>query len=130
LDREVEEISLPFPGQVLRSIHEDGLVNSRESYGTVKSSRCKAHESFGMRRSYQYIAVTKGEAERRPSALLRAVSPSALLRTVSPSTLLRNVSPSTLLRTVSLSNGPSALLRAMSLSNGKWTFSESVNKAV
>jgi hypothetical protein len=112
LDREVEEISLPFPGQVLRSIHEDGLVNSRESYGTVKSSRCKAHESFGMRRSYQYIAVTKGEAERRPSALLRAVSPSALLRTVS------------------LSNGPSALLRAMSLSNGKWTFSESVNKAV
>ena len=43
--------------------------------------------------------VTKNEVQRRPSALLRAMS------------------PSTLLRTVSLSNG---------LSNGKWTFYEAV----
>jgi hypothetical protein len=44
--------------------------------------------------------VTKDEAQRSPSALLRALS---------------------------LSNGPSALLRAMSLSNGRWTFYEAVN---
>ena len=44
--------------------------------------------------------IPKDEAQRRPSALLRAMS------------------PSTLLRTVSLSNG---------LSNGRWTFYEAVN---
>jgi hypothetical protein len=43
--------------------------------------------------------VTKDEAQRSPSALLRAMS---------------------------ISNGPSALLRAMSLSNGRWTFYEAV----
>ena len=48
---------------------------------------------------YQYAVVTKDEAQRRPSALLRTVS------------------PSTLLRTVSLSNG---------LSNGSWTFYEAI----
>jgi hypothetical protein len=47
-----------------------------------------------MSRIYHYDAVTDDEAQRRPSALLRAMS------------------PSTLLRTVSLSNG---------LSNGIWT---------
>jgi hypothetical protein len=47
----------------------------------------------------QYAAVTKDEAQRSPSALLRAVN---------------------------MSNGPSALLRAMSLSNGRWTFYEAV----
>ena len=52
----------------------DGLVKSHKSDGTVKSSRCKARESLGMRRTYQYAAVTKNEAQRRPSALLRAVS--------------------------------------------------------
>jgi len=77
----------------------DGLVKSHKSDGTVKSSRCKACKSLGMRRTYQYAAVTKDQAQRRPSALLRAMS---------------------------LSNGPSALLRAMSLSNGRWTFYEAV----
>jgi len=77
----------------------NGLVKSHNSDGTVKSSRCKARESLGMRCTYQYAAVTKDEAQRRPSALLRAVS------------------PSTLLRTVSLSNG---------MSNGRWTFYEAV----
>jgi hypothetical protein len=43
--------------------------------------------------------MTKDEAQRRPSTLLRAVS------------------PSTLLRTMSLSNG---------MSNGRWTFYEAV----
>ena len=52
----------------------DGLVKSHRSDGTVKSSRCKARESLGMRRTYQYAAVTKDEAQRSPSALLRAVS--------------------------------------------------------
>jgi hypothetical protein len=80
---------------ICKTIKQNGLVNRHKSDGTVKSSRCKARESLGMRRTYQYAAVTKGEAQRRPSALLRAVS------------------PSTLLRTVSLSNG---------LSNGRWTF--------
>jgi hypothetical protein len=64
------------------------LVKSQKSDGKAKSSRCKARESFGMRRTYQYGAVTKDEAQRRPSALLRAVSMSnglsALLRAMSP----------------------------------------------
>ena len=52
----------------------DGLVFSHKSDGTVKSPRCKARESLGMRRTYQYAAVTEDEAQRRPSVLLRAVS--------------------------------------------------------
>jgi len=51
-----------------------GLVKSHKSDGTGKSSTCKARESLGMRRTYQYAAVTKDEAQRSPSALLRAVS--------------------------------------------------------
>ncbi len=87
-----------------------GLVKSHKSDATGKSSRCKARESLGMRRTYQYAAVTKDEAQRSPSALLKAVSMSN-----GPSVLLRAMSPSTLLRTVSLSNG---------LSNGRWAFYE------
>jgi hypothetical protein len=56
------------------AIKFDGLVKSHKSDGTVKSSRCKARESLGMRHIYQYAAVTKDEAQRRPSVLLRAVS--------------------------------------------------------
>ncbi len=55
-------------------IKVDDLAKSQKSDGTVKSSRCKARESLGMRRTYQYVAMTKDEAQRRPSALLRAVS--------------------------------------------------------
>jgi len=55
-------------------INYDGLLKSHKSDGTVKSFRCKARESLGMRRTYQYAAVTKDEAQRSPSALLRAVS--------------------------------------------------------
>ena len=50
------------------------LVKSQKSDGKAKSSRCKARESFGMRRTYQYAAVAKDEAQRRPSASLRTVS--------------------------------------------------------
>ncbi len=62
-----------YPGN-LRRYKRDGLVRSHKSDGTAESSRCKAHESLGMRRTYQYAAVTKDEAQRSPSALLRAVS--------------------------------------------------------
>jgi hypothetical protein len=51
-----------------------GLVKSHNSDGTVKSSRCKAHESLGMRRTYQYAAVTKGEAQRRRWTFYEAVN--------------------------------------------------------
>ena len=77
----------------------DCLIRNHKPEGREKTSRFKARESFGMRRTYHYAAMTKNEVQRRPSALLRAVS------------------PSTLLRTVSLSNG---------LSNGRWTFYEAV----
>jgi hypothetical protein len=35
--------------------------------GTVKSAKIKARESFGMRRTYEYAAMTKDEAKRRPA---------------------------------------------------------------
>jgi len=43
----------------------DGIAKSHKSDGPVKSFRCKARESLGMRRTYQYAAVTKDEAQRR-----------------------------------------------------------------
>jgi hypothetical protein len=49
------------------------LVKSQKSDGTVKSSRCKAHESLGMRRTYQYVAMTKDEAQRRRWTFYEAV---------------------------------------------------------
>ena len=85
----------------------DDLEKSHKIDGTEKSSRCKARESFGIRRTnkrqkvqgvrlkenqrssaqnfslvpcalcpkpFIYVAMTKDEAQRRPSALLRAVS--------------------------------------------------------
>jgi len=51
----------------------DGLVKSHKSDGTVKSSRCKARESLGMRRTYQYAAVTKDEVQRRRWTFYEAV---------------------------------------------------------
>ncbi len=51
----------------------DGLVKSHKSDGTVKNSRCKAHESLGMRRTYQYASVTKDEAQRRRWTFYEAV---------------------------------------------------------
>jgi len=35
-----------------------------ESDDTVKSSRCKAHESLGTRRTQVYVGVTKDEVQR------------------------------------------------------------------
>ena len=42
----------------------DELVKSHKLDGTVKSARCKARESLGMRRTYKYVGMTKDEAQR------------------------------------------------------------------
>jgi len=42
----------------------DASVKSDDLDGTVKSSRCKAHESLGMRRTQKYVGMTKDEAQR------------------------------------------------------------------
>ena len=55
------------------SVIIDDLVKSQKSDGTVKSSRCKARESLGMRRTYQYVAMTKDEAQRRRWTFYEAV---------------------------------------------------------
>ena len=52
----------------------DDLVKSYQKDGTEKSSRCKARESLGMRRTWKYVVMTKDEAQRSPSAMLRAAS--------------------------------------------------------
>ncbi len=43
----------------------DEFVKNHYLDGTVKSSRCKARESLGMRRTKKYAAVTKDEAQSR-----------------------------------------------------------------
>jgi len=65
-----------FLGEVPKNFGpmRDGLVKSHKSDGTVKSSRRKARESLGMRRTYQYAAVTKDEAQRRRWIFYEAVS--------------------------------------------------------
>ena len=55
------------------SIKFNGLVKSHKSDATVKSFRCKARKSLGMRRTYQYAAVTKDEAQRRRWTFYEAV---------------------------------------------------------
>ncbi|MFA4910460.1 MAG: hypothetical protein WC649_05405, partial [Desulfobacteria bacterium] len=41
--------------------------------GTVKSSRCKARKSEGMKRTYLYAAMTEDAAERRRWTFYEAV---------------------------------------------------------
>jgi hypothetical protein len=43
-------------------IKTDELVKSQEWDGKVKSAKCKACESRGVRRTYPYAAMTKDEA--------------------------------------------------------------------
>ena len=50
--------------------NHDELVKSHKLDGTVKSTRCNARESLGMRRTYKYVGVTKDEAQR-PDGLNR-----------------------------------------------------------
>jgi hypothetical protein len=50
------------------------LAKSRQSDGTVKSSRCKARESLGMRRTVKYVGMTKDEAQRSRWTFYEAVT--------------------------------------------------------
>ncbi|OIP29031.1 MAG: hypothetical protein AUK23_11670 [Deltaproteobacteria bacterium CG2_30_43_15] len=52
----------------------DEVVKSQKSDGTVKSSRCKARKSEGMRRTYLYAAMTEDAAERRRWTFYEAVN--------------------------------------------------------
>ena len=52
----------------------DELVKSHKLDGTVKSSRCKARESLGMRRTYKYVGMTKDEAQRSRWTFYEAVN--------------------------------------------------------
>jgi hypothetical protein len=50
------------------------LVESNDLDGIVKNSRCKAHKSLGMKRTWQYAAMTKDEVQRRRWTFYDAVS--------------------------------------------------------
>jgi hypothetical protein len=56
----------------------DDLVKSRQSDGTVKSSRGKARESSGKRHTYKYVGVTKDEAQHNGWPFYKAVKFSLL----------------------------------------------------
>ena len=51
----------------------DDFVKSQDIDGTVKSSRCKAHEYFRNEAYLQYAAMTKDEAQRRRWTFYEAV---------------------------------------------------------
>ena len=51
----------------------DDLVKSHYLGGTVKSFRCKARESLGMRRACPHVAMTKDEAQHRRWTFYEAV---------------------------------------------------------
>jgi hypothetical protein len=51
----------------------DEIVKSQKSDGTLKSSRCKARKSEGMKRTYLYAAMTEDAAERRRWTFYEAV---------------------------------------------------------
>jgi hypothetical protein len=55
------------------SLIVDEVVKSQKSDGTVKSSRCKARKSEGMKRTYMYAAMTEDAAERRRWTFYEAV---------------------------------------------------------
>ncbi|MCX5907001.1 MAG: hypothetical protein NTY64_07390 [Deltaproteobacteria bacterium] len=52
----------------------DDLVKSRQRNGFVKSSRCKAHNSSGVRRTWQYAATTKDAGQRRRWTFYEAIN--------------------------------------------------------
>ena len=51
----------------------DEVVKSQKSDGTVKSSRCKARKSRGVKRTYSYAAMTRDAAQRRRWTFYEAV---------------------------------------------------------
>jgi len=55
-------------------INTDELVKSHSLGGTVKSSRCKARKSLGIRRTTKYVGMTKDEAQRSRWTFYEAVS--------------------------------------------------------
>ena len=57
----------------------DKLVKSRQSDGTVKSARCKAYESLGMKRTYKYVGMTKDKAQRSRWTFYEAVKFSSII---------------------------------------------------
>jgi hypothetical protein len=52
----------------------EGFVKTSQGDGTVKSFRCKARESFGMRSTYGCAAMTKDEAQHRRWTFYEAVN--------------------------------------------------------
>jgi len=66
-------ISPWFTGSEVQRFKVDELAKSLQSDGTVKSSRCKARESLGMRRTYKYAGMTKDEAQRSGWSFYEAV---------------------------------------------------------
>ena len=63
-----------FPFFSFQSSHLNELVKSHKLDGTVKSARCKARESLGMRRTYKYVRMTKDEAQRSRWTFYEAVN--------------------------------------------------------
>ena len=59
-------------------------VKSRKSDGTVKSFRCKARKSEGMRRTYLYAAMTEDAPQRRRWAFYEAVKLYMVLLVLAP----------------------------------------------
>ena len=69
----------------------DEAVKNRKSDGTVKSFRCKARKSDGMRRTCMYAAMTKDAAQRCRWTFYEAVKISHSALTVRMSVCLRIV---------------------------------------
>jgi hypothetical protein len=51
----------------------DGFLKSQNSDGKAKSSLCKARESWGMKRTFWYAAMTKDEAQHSRMTFYEAV---------------------------------------------------------
>jgi hypothetical protein len=52
----------------------DDFVKIHKLDSTAKSSRCKARESLGMRRTYVYVGMTKDETQRSRWTFCEAVT--------------------------------------------------------
>jgi hypothetical protein len=58
---------------LVQRIKHDEVVKSSKPDGIVKSFRCKARKSDGMRRTYLYAAMTEDAAQRRRWTFYEAV---------------------------------------------------------
>ena len=66
-------MSTPKRWEAVRVNKLDEVVKSQKSDGIVKSSRCKARKSEGMKRTHLYAAMTEDAAERRRWTFYEAV---------------------------------------------------------